>query len=131
MSEEPTKACIRVLKLENKVKYVLVYPVIKFLQYLSRFINWLIQFINWCIVRAIMRWAGLFIIAGLLYEMTVALSMKPVYINGALDETPFVIFVSCIILLVFIGGVVLASWVEVPENERKILTEYKSWFGDK
>ena len=128
MSDEPTKACIRVLKFENKVKYVLFYPFVKIFKYLARFIDWLVQFINWCIVRAIVRWVGLPILVGLVYEMYTALTMKPTYINGAMDETPFVIIISCIILLVFIGGVVLACWVEVPRNEREVLTEYLNWF---
>ena len=49
MSDEPTKACIRVLKFENKVKYILFYPVSKFFKYTFKFIDWVVQFINWCI----------------------------------------------------------------------------------
>jgi len=128
MSDEPTKACVMVLRFENKVKYVLLYPFVKIFKYLARFIDWLVQFINWCIVRAIVRWIGLPVLAGIVYEMFVALSMKPAYINGAIDGTPVVIVMSCIILLVFIGGVVLACWVEVPRKEREILTEYLKWF---
>jgi hypothetical protein len=125
---EPTKACVRVLKFENKVKYVLLYPFIKFLKFFSRFIDWLVQFINWCIVRAIVRWTGLPVIVWILYEMVVALSTKPSYINGAYDGTPFAIVIMCIIALVFIGGIVLSCWVEVPREEREILTEYLKWF---
>jgi hypothetical protein len=129
MSEqEPTKACIRVLKFENKVKYVLLYPFVKFLQYFSRFIDWLVQFINWCIVRAVVRWVGLPVIVGIGYEMWIALTIKPTYINGAYDQTPFAIIFMCCVALVVVGGVVLSCWVEVPQKEKEILTEYLKWF---
>ena len=83
---EPTKACIRILKFENKVKYVLMYPFVKFGKYFYKFVGWLIQFINWCIVRAILRWVGLPVTAGILYKIWLTLSVE---IASAVDDTLF------------------------------------------
>jgi hypothetical protein len=79
-------------------------------------------------VRAIVRWAGLPVVAIIAYEMWLALITKPSYINGAYDETPFVIILMCCVALVVVGGAVLSCWVEVPAKEREILTEYLKWF---
>jgi hypothetical protein len=127
IEEEPTKACIRVLKFENKVKYVLFYPFIKISKYFVRFIDWIFQFINWCIVRAIVRWIGPFVLAGVFYGMGKALSMKPEYINGAIDGTPFVLVMAYCFAIVVIGAGVLVCWIEIPEKEKVILTEYYKW----
>ena len=128
MSEEPTKACVMVLRFENKMKYVLLYPVMKFFKYFSKFIDWVVQFINWCIVRAVIRWVGLLAIVGILYEMSIALSGKPQYINGALDGTPMAITMLCCFALVITGWIVLHCWIGIPRKEREILTEYHKWF---
>lgn len=127
MSEEPTKACVRVLKFENKVKYVFFYPVFKFFKYFSLFVDWIVQFINWCIVRAIIRWFGLIVLAGIICEMFIALNTKPVYINGALDATPVAIAMICLLALVIVGWIVLHCWIGLPRKEEEILTEYHKW----
>lgn len=131
MSDEPTKACVMVLRFENKMKYVLLYPVMKFFKYLSKFIDWFVQFINWCIVRAIVRWVGLIALAWIIYVMCNAINTKPTYINGALDGTPVAITMMCCFALVIVGWIVLHCWIGIPRKEKAILTEYYTWFEEK
>jgi hypothetical protein len=116
---EPTKACVRVLKIENMVlrvfKFIIWTIPYKILKRFEKLFEWVFKFINWCIVRAITRWVGPPVYIWLFYNFVTRLSLAPVVIISPLE------FVGYMVGIVFVGAFSLISWVEIPYKEREII----------
>lgn len=119
---EPTKACVRVLRIENKflrfVKWVVNFPI-KILIFVFNLIDKLLQYINWCIVRAITRWVGFPLTGYVLYYFVIRI----VETNGTLEVMSFPEFFVYIMLISVLGGGGIMSWLEIPDKEKNILYE--------
>lgn len=112
---DPTKACIRVLRLEAKLRYILWYPCNK----LFKLFEFLFQYINWCIVRSAFRWIGpvLLIYLGYIVREFVGDNPEP-------SQTSFIFVGGLIGAMVFVGCFVLISWVEVPYKEKEVINNH-------
>lgn len=121
MSEqEPTKACIRVLKTESIVRYYIWHTLDIMITKFVDCIVWVFNLVNWCIARALARWFGLPLLIYWLYW----------FLNSSeynMDNMSFEFFGTNMILMAILGCFILVSWFEVPYKERKILNSYSDY----
>ncbi len=115
---EPTKACVRVLKIENIVfrifKFILWTIPYKILNRFVKLLDWVCKFINWCIVRAIVRWVG-FPISGYVIYYFVMIRLVP------MDNMSFPEFFGwCTVIAVMVIATV-ECWTDIPDKEKDIL----------
>lgn len=127
---EPTKACVRVLRLEAKFRYVLWYPfnkLGKLFWILFESLEFLLQYVNWCIVRAVFRWIG------------PVLTVVAVYtVLNIMDDNPhpsqilMLLVVGGMATISFIGFITLVSWLNIPYKESEIINgHFKELSGEK
>jgi hypothetical protein len=111
MTSEPTKACVVMLKFEHKVWAIVAYP----LKFIVACINFILQFINWCILGSLLRLFGIplsvYCILKLIDEVSVIGANSP--LNGTGIIYIFLIAIS-------ITGFI-ASWTDMPDNQKKIV----------
>jgi len=119
---EPTKACVRVLRIENIVlrvfKFIIWTIPYKILKRFATIFDWVFKFINWCIVRAITRWVGPLVCGWLFYNFVMRLSLAPDIIISPVE------FSGYMISIVLVGAFVIISWVEIPYKEREIIFDF-------
>jgi hypothetical protein len=125
MNDEPTKACVRVLRVENKIISLFRWIVsglikisIAVMGAIGKIFDYIFDYINWCIVRAFVRWFGLVIFGYLLYYFITWTGNLPYSDRG---EVGFVKFLALALLLVGIAFVVIECWINIPEQEKAIL----------
>lgn len=118
MSDEPTKACVRVLKLESAwislLKFIVITIPFKIGHAAFEVMKFFMTFINMCIVRSIMRWVGFPIAAYLMY-LFILTNVK----------TDFALCMGYFAASVTIGFVAFFCWAEIPYKEQKILFKYE------
>jgi hypothetical protein len=112
---EPTKACVRVLRLEAKFRYVLWYPFDKILGLL----DFLFQYVNWCIVRACVRWFGLVFTVLVGYLVIVTMCNNPNPSSDIVNMVGIGMFIT-----LFSGFFTFMSWVGIPYDERRVIEDH-------
>jgi hypothetical protein len=123
MSDEPTKACVRVLRFEAKVRYALWYPFDKFFSLLA----FLCQYINWCIVRAAFRWLGILLTVLLIYYFVDIMINNPHPTSDVVNLVGVGMFIT-----LFCGFFTFMSWVGVPYDEQRVIDDHiKELSGEK
>jgi len=117
MSDEPTKACVRILTIESVVRYYFWHSLEIIIKKCINAISWAFGLINWCIARALARWFGVPILACWLYW----------FLNASKEAMSFEFFTINIIPMAALGCFILVAWFEVPYKERKILNSYSEY----
>jgi len=117
MSDEPTKACVRVLTFEGMIRYYIWHALDIVLTKLIDGVVWVICLVNWCIARALARWFGIPVLIYWTYW----------FLSAPEDTMSFEFFTINIIPMAVLGCFILVSWVEVPRKERAILDRYSDY----
>jgi hypothetical protein len=114
---EPTKACVRVLRIENIViralKFILWTIPYKILNRFEKVLKWVCKFVNWCIVRAIIRWVGFPISSCVIYYFVM---VRLATLDVSFPEFFGWCSVIAVMLMVSVG-----CWTDIPEKEKDIL----------
>jgi hypothetical protein len=107
---EPTKACIVMLKFEHKVWKIIKYP----LKFIEVCINFILQFVNWCIVGSLLRLFGIPLTVYFSWKLRSFLQLY------SMNADPIIGFVY-IVLIAFSFVGFIASWAEMPDNQKRIV----------
>jgi hypothetical protein len=112
MNDEPTKACVRVLRIESMMRYYIK----KGIEKIGNTFEFLIDYVNWCIVRAFMRWVGPPVAVYTFYLGVINTN----YHNG-ISGSLFLLFMISTLSGIF----AVFSWMYIPYSEKQILNSYQ------
>lgn len=117
MSEEPTKACVVVLRTEAKIRYLAFYPI----RLIIKLFDFCSQYINWCIVRSMMRIFG--------FPITVALAfytLKTMIDNPHPDNYIINLVGGCLVMVFILFILTAICWISTPYRERNVIESHLS-----
>lgn len=111
VNNEPTKSCIVLLKIENKIWKIVRYPF----ELLAICMGFVLKFVNWCIVGSLFRIFGL--------PLTVYFGWRLISSSsGNSTQLSNIEFAYILLIALSLTGFIF-SWSELPENQKKIVLE--------